>query len=356
MRPSRIRVFDGLRVTTEHLDHLQSAFGSAVEDLREIAGLATVQHGFEVSVAEGQVTVAPGLAFDRDGNRIACDEPRTLPIAFERIDESKFVCVRYQQVEDGIVEGHPTLIFDSCDVVLESAMPGEADSLVPIARLVNTSAGIEVRPIEETPDAPAPPAPETAPVAAQIWVRQGVVRMTGPAGEIAVDSLPRSLGEQEIVFDASPLSISAHVLVLATVSVASMAADLAVADGSAPAPAASEPLAARAECRADGEAVFDVSGVSQFSLSAYPAAEFSEGDLARVYLETPASSGIDALRSAYLAVRIQRSLAGTITVGCSLEWAGTAAEESIQAVRDRKPSLSWQTLFAWKALGGSAGH
>ena len=39
MQPAQIRVFDGLRLTTEHLNHLQAALRSGVQDLREILGL-----------------------------------------------------------------------------------------------------------------------------------------------------------------------------------------------------------------------------------------------------------------------------------------------------------------------------
>jgi hypothetical protein len=154
--------------------------------------------------------------------------------------------------------------------------------------------------------------------------------------------------------------VTAHVLVLATVALSQPAAVPAATDAVPDAALASGPISARSECRADGEAVLDESGVSQFSLSADPsadfAADFSDGNMGRLFLDLPHASGLEALWSAYLAVRLQRSAAGTLTVGCSLEWSGTPAEESIQLVRDRKPSLSWQTLFAWKALGGSAGH
>jgi hypothetical protein len=356
MRPSRIRVFDGLRITTEHLDHLQSAFSSAVEDLREIAGLAIVQHGLGIEVAAGQVTVAPGLAFDRRGNRIACDEPQTVPVSFERIDEERYVCLRYQQVEDGIVEGQPTLIFDSCEVVLQPAVPADEDNLVAIGRLVNTAEGIEVRPAGEPASAPVVPAPGPAQAGERLRAQQGIVRLTGPAFELVLEALPRSLGEQDIALDFAPASVSAHVLVLATVAVSGAGSEPAAGDGAAETPAVTLPASIRSECRADGEAVLDESGVSQFSVSSVPTAELSEGDMARLFVDMPSSSGLDALRSAYLAVRLRRSAAGTVSVACSLEWSGALAEESIQLVRDLKPSLSWQTLFAWKALGASAGQ
>ena len=79
MRPGQIRVFDGLRLTTEHLTHLQDALRSGVEDIREILGLGVVYRGFEVAAAsETAITVQPGLAFDFQKNRLVADEPRPI--------------------------------------------------------------------------------------------------------------------------------------------------------------------------------------------------------------------------------------------------------------------------------------
>lgn len=136
MRPAQIRVFDGLRLTTEHVNHLQDALRSSVEDLREIAGLGVVQRGFDVSAADDQsIVVQPGLAFDFHKNRVVFDEPRTVPVAFGRGEDSQFVCVEYEQAEDGKVEDQFTLIWDSGSVVLRPALPEPADNLIAIAEL-----------------------------------------------------------------------------------------------------------------------------------------------------------------------------------------------------------------------------
>ena len=47
MRPGHLNVFDGLRMTTEHMNYLQGSFHSAVQDLRGILGLGLVHKGLE---------------------------------------------------------------------------------------------------------------------------------------------------------------------------------------------------------------------------------------------------------------------------------------------------------------------
>ena len=134
MKPGQIQVFDGLRLTTEHMNHLQGAFHSAVQDIRQILGLGQVQTGFElVKESDRAVTVMPGVAFDLQKNRVVCDEPRTLDVTFAEGETTKYVCVKYEQVEDGLIEGRPTLIWDSCDVLIRPVLPEPAENLVPIA-------------------------------------------------------------------------------------------------------------------------------------------------------------------------------------------------------------------------------
>src|SRR5438309_463555 len=59
MKAAAIRVFDGLRVTTEHMNHLQDALRASVEDLRSIAGLGTVQEGFGVELSGRSLKAPP---------------------------------------------------------------------------------------------------------------------------------------------------------------------------------------------------------------------------------------------------------------------------------------------------------
>ncbi|MCI0490303.1 MAG: hypothetical protein L0229_27235 [Blastocatellia bacterium] len=140
MRPGHIRVFDGLRITTEHVHHLQGAMHSALQEIREILGLGRVYYGFEVVAETDQsIIVQPGLAFDSEKNRIACDEPRTVEVSFGPDEEAKFVCIKYDQIEDGQVEGQFTIVWDSCAVSLRTDMPEPEENIIPIAQLVKAS-------------------------------------------------------------------------------------------------------------------------------------------------------------------------------------------------------------------------
>ena len=82
MRPGHLNVFDGLRITTEHMNYLQGSFHSAVQDLRGILGLGAVFEGFEVTLEGNSVTVGPGLAFDLQKNRIVLDQPVSVELNF----------------------------------------------------------------------------------------------------------------------------------------------------------------------------------------------------------------------------------------------------------------------------------
>ena len=137
MKPGLIQVFDGLRITTQHMNHLQGSFHSALQDIRQILGAGQVHSGFEVvKEGENKIKVMPGLAFDFERNRIVCDEPKTVDVSFEDIDETQYVYVKYKQVEDGVVEGKPTLIWDTCTILTLKAQPEQKDNIVPIAALI----------------------------------------------------------------------------------------------------------------------------------------------------------------------------------------------------------------------------
>jgi len=160
MRPAQLRVFDGLRLTTAHLEHLQEAWRSSIQDLREILGLGVVYRGCEVVAAgDSAVTVQPGLAFDLQKNRLVFDEPKTVQVVFEPGTASQYVCLKYDQIEGGKVEDHFTLLWDSCSVVLRPSLPAPPENLVVLARLDKTESGHltianMLRPAETSPTTP----------------------------------------------------------------------------------------------------------------------------------------------------------------------------------------------------------
>jgi hypothetical protein len=154
MKPAQIRVFDGLRITTDHVNHLQGALASGFEDLRQILGLGHAQTGLDVAVADdGTVTIQPGVAFDFEKNRLACDDPLNLKVSFAQLDQAKYICLKYEQVEDGAVEGHPTMIWDSCSGLVRDVLPDPKENLVTLVRVVKTADGkLQVRPPVDPPE------------------------------------------------------------------------------------------------------------------------------------------------------------------------------------------------------------
>ena len=141
MRPARIQVFDGLRVATEHVDHLQDGVHSSIEDLREAFGLGRIVRGLDVTVDGPGVVVGPGLAFDRERNRVALDEPQRIDVMFQVGQDVQYVCAKYERVEDHEVEGKATLVWDSTSLVVQPALPGPTDDPIPLAKLVRSQDG-----------------------------------------------------------------------------------------------------------------------------------------------------------------------------------------------------------------------
>lgn len=62
---------DGLRVTTEHLAHLQDRLREAVLDLRTAVGLGRIAWGLRASLNDTTVTLSPGVAFAANGTRLS---------------------------------------------------------------------------------------------------------------------------------------------------------------------------------------------------------------------------------------------------------------------------------------------
>ena len=189
MRPGHLNVFDGLRMTTEHMNYLQGSFHSAVQDLRGILGLGVVHKGLEVVVEGSAVTVQPGLAFDQQGNRIVLDMPLTVEMNFAPGEDTKYVCVKYDQIEDGEIEGRFTLVWDSCGVVVLPELPDEADNLVALARVdrVGGNGLVEVRRIPSEQSPISPPETVSPKQTVRTVVRQGIARLSNTQTEASID-------------------------------------------------------------------------------------------------------------------------------------------------------------------------
>src|SRR5512140_1791560 len=77
---ARTQFFDGLRVSAEHLQHLQDRLRESVLDVRNALGLGRVAWGLRATLNGTSVDLAPGVAFARDGVRLAVDAPQSLPV------------------------------------------------------------------------------------------------------------------------------------------------------------------------------------------------------------------------------------------------------------------------------------
>ncbi len=167
MQPRNIEVFDGLRVTTEHIDHLQGAMHSAIADVRELLGLGRVHRGFGVlRIDDRTAQVDPGLAFDGQRRRVVRDDPVILEVPALEPDAVRYVCAGYDEVANGEVEGRPTRVWDSATVTLREALPEPAEDAILLARLVGAeTGGFGVEP-PEPPVTEPHPTPEAPPAAA----------------------------------------------------------------------------------------------------------------------------------------------------------------------------------------------
>ena len=315
MRPGHLNVFDGLRITTEHVNYLQGSFHSAVEDLRGILGLGTVFEGFDVTVEGNTVTVGPGLAFDQQKNRLALDQPVNIELTFGAGETSKYVCVKYDQVEDGQVEGHFTLVWDSCVVTLEPAPPEAASNAVVVARLDRGEGNGAVQvirnlaPAEPQPAPEAKPETEAKPESVRLMVQQGVARL-------------QSEGDLKIDLGFDPRSLSCHTII-----------NLRIKDNTL-------------SSTTQGEATFSGDAVAQFGASD-----------AKV-IETGIASLTFGDGARELLVKVNKSDAGFVINGSMAQLVvqpEPAAATDTKENGDQGDVIEWEALVAWKALGESRG-
>jgi hypothetical protein len=287
VRPKQIRVFDGLRITTEHITHLQGALNSGVQDLREIQGAGRVYRGFQVSAAnEKLLTVQPGLAFDAHCNRLTSDEPIKVPVTWDTGDTTQYVYLKYDQIETGEVGGKSVLLWDSCSVVVHKTLPepAEKENLLPIAKIRRSTEGVinveslvgllaREGEVEGPPDKKdqAKPA-DSPPPTRSIHVHQG--RVNFPRQPLVNSSLLAALktrlgqGELQLPLAASEIDTASPVVSLTCHIIITI-----YSTGNAPSviddPLSMEDKNSRAilQCVASGEAVFNNEGISQLGIS-----------------------------------------------------------------------------------------
>jgi hypothetical protein len=77
---ARAQFVDGLRVTSDHLQHLQDRLREAVLDLRRTIGLGRIGWGLHASLGTGTVSVEAGVAFASNGVRLNLDSSVNMPL------------------------------------------------------------------------------------------------------------------------------------------------------------------------------------------------------------------------------------------------------------------------------------
>jgi hypothetical protein len=133
---ARTIFIDGMRVTADHMDHLEQRLQEAIRDLRRVVGFRRIAWGLRVSVQGNTVTVEPGVAFAPNGARRNVDSlaQRNLPegqppfrVLLKAV-ESDRAALR--------VGDQRTLVLVETRIIVESASAPDpdADSLI-IARL-----------------------------------------------------------------------------------------------------------------------------------------------------------------------------------------------------------------------------
>jgi hypothetical protein len=363
MQPSQIRVFDGLRITTEHVNHLQGALHSALRDLRAIAGPG-VHRGLTVEADADAVTIQPGLAIDLIGNRLVCDDAIKLSVVGLAIDEPRFVCLRYDSVESGEVEGRPTLVWDSCAADVRAVAPALDENVVVLARVVKAAEG-PLRVETPSPEA-APAAAPAAEDAGGLQITQGLLQLTGEDGAGLAAILAAAVRAQKLSAEPLVVSVARRDVALAgdvaAVSCQSVlsAAFGGPAEGEAPAPSV------RVHASASGEATFSDDGASQFALSTTSLTDGGKsrpslGDEAvvslapAVVLEDAAEAPLTAiLRNLELRARLESLETGGFGVACELVWSGEAGEPAALTVEAGLTAGHWELSLAWKALTAPA--
>jgi len=76
----RTQFLDGLRVTADHMQHMQDRLREAVVDLRRTVGLGRIAWGLHVETNDGAVSIQPGVAFAPSGIRLNIDAPASVNI------------------------------------------------------------------------------------------------------------------------------------------------------------------------------------------------------------------------------------------------------------------------------------
>ena len=123
---------DGLRVTTDHLNHLEQSAQQAVGDLRRVVGLGHIGYGLRILIsADGaSATLSPGLAFTPAGHRLAVDEGAALTLPAGAGPFSVVLSASSHDDPTTRFDNTGTIIFSDTSITVTATAPTDPESLV----------------------------------------------------------------------------------------------------------------------------------------------------------------------------------------------------------------------------------
>jgi len=292
-------------------------------------------------------------------------------------------------VEDGQVEGRPTMIWDDCSVILRPSLPGPEESLIPIAQVMKPADGdgkLKVVSLISTSwgekgmnEAESPP-DENAASEAKPWrlqVRQGVTRLSVENGDgnyinrALLEMLKNKLNGGGALKDAEVMIALAEKEVALDFPVSSVSLQTII---NASHGAAGNEYEVKCQVTASGEATFAGDEVSQFGVSTirsyadagsswspWPVSDLTESGVASLPLsalwKTAEGRGPEATQSPLqhiqLLIKTDKATGPGFKVVCNLLWRGEISEEIIRSLESQNNNFTWESLVAWKAMGES---
>ena len=101
---------DGMRVTSDHMRHMQDRLREAVLDVRRTIGLGKIGWGLRATLADRSVNVTPGIAFSPSGLRLSLDSAAAVPLPDGDGPFRVTLCAEHGDVEALRSAGAPTLL------------------------------------------------------------------------------------------------------------------------------------------------------------------------------------------------------------------------------------------------------
>ncbi|MBI4874122.1 MAG: hypothetical protein HY822_05765 [Acidobacteria bacterium] len=141
---AKVRFQDGMRVTRQHMEHLQDTLLADAIQLRQALGAGKVCHGFQtVAAGSDKVKVSPGLAFDALARPVILDTETEVPLDFSAAKKQVLALV-YSVRAESPVNGVPSLLYHRTGVEARAAAPPYADGALPFAEVDGTGGTILV--------------------------------------------------------------------------------------------------------------------------------------------------------------------------------------------------------------------